>query len=53
MIVEKIDELSYREKSAFMPKDGSWNQIFNWLTKNKFGGKWINPPQGPINLISP
>jgi hypothetical protein len=53
MIVEKIDELTYREKSAFMPKDGSWNQIFNWLTKNKFGGKWVNPPQGSINLIGP
>jgi hypothetical protein len=53
MIVEKVDELTYREKSAFMPKDGSWNQIFNWLTKNKFGGKWVNPPQGSINLIGP
>ena len=53
MIVEKIDEITYREKTSFMKRDGKWNQVFNWLTREKFGGKWVNPPQGPINLIGP
>jgi hypothetical protein len=53
MIVEKIDEITYREKTSFMKRDGKWDQVFNWLTREKFGGKWVNPPQGPINLIGP
>ena len=53
MIVEKIDEFTYREKASFMKRDGKWDQVFKWLTREKFGGKWVNPPTGPINLIGP
>lgn len=53
MIVEKISETLYREKTSFMRKDGKWDQVFNWLTKGKPGGKWVNPPTEPIQLITP
>lgn len=52
MIVEKIDELTYREKTSFMRKDGKWTQVDNWL-RSKRGGGYVNPPQGPFNLIPP
>ena len=32
---------------------GSWSQVENWLTKGKPGGKWVNPPEGPLNLVPP
>jgi hypothetical protein len=44
---------AWKPAFIFMPKDRSWNQIFNWLTKNKFGGKWVIPPQVSIKLIRP
>ena len=55
MIVEKIDELTYREKSAFKPKGGkNETAIRNWLEQGpNRGGNWVNPPQGPFNLIPP
>jgi len=55
MIVEKTSEMVYREKTAFMPKGGNWNAIQRWLMEGlgKRGGKWLNPPTGPIELIGP
>ena len=53
MIVEKLSETLYREKTSFLRKDGKWDQVFNWLTKGKPGGKWVNPPAEPIQLIAP
>ena len=53
MIVEKVSETLYREKTSFLRKDGKWDQVFNWLTKGKPGGKWVNPPTEPIQLIAP
>ncbi|HKY55737.1 MAG TPA: hypothetical protein VJM08_15575, partial [Anaerolineales bacterium] len=50
MIVEKVSETLYRKKTSFLRKDGKWNQVFNWLTKGKPGGKWVNPPTEPIQL---
>jgi hypothetical protein len=52
MIVEKIDEFTYREKTAFVRKDGKWTQVDNWLP-GKQGGSYVSPPQGPFNLIPP
>lgn len=52
MIVEKIDEFTYREKTSFMRKDGKWTQVDNWL-RSKRGGGYVNPPQGPFKLIPP
>ena len=34
-------------------KDGKWDQVFNWSTKGKPGGKWVNPPTEPIQLVAP
>ena len=51
MIVEKIDEFTYREKTAFIRKDGKWTQVDNWLRPKV--GQYIEPPQGPFNLIPP
>ena len=55
MIVEKIDETTYREKTAFMPKDGIWGKVFRWLIEGegKRGGTWQNPPTGTIELLPP
>jgi hypothetical protein len=54
MIVEKLDELTYKEKSAFKPKGGKWDPIRHLLELGpNRGGKWVNPPQGPLNLIGP
>ena len=55
MIVEKINETTYHEKTAFMPKDGTWNKVFRWLIEGegKRGGTWQNPPTGPIELLPP
>jgi hypothetical protein len=54
MIVEKVNELAYKEKSAFKPKYGRWESIRNWLEMgNNRGGKWLYPPESPINLIGP
>jgi hypothetical protein len=52
MIVEKIDELTYREKTSFIRKDGTWTKVDNWL-RGKRGGQYVNPPQGPFKLIPP
>jgi hypothetical protein len=54
LIVEKINETLYREKSAFSPKDGKWDTIQDWLSRgDKRGGKWVNPPDEAIQLIEP
>ena len=55
MIVEKINETTYREKTAFMPKDGRWEKVFRWLIEGegKRGGTWQNPPTAPIELLPP
>ena len=51
VIVEKIDEMTYREKTAFRPKGGNWESVRKWLElgENR-GGAWQNPP-GEVNLI--
>ena len=50
LIVEKISETQYREKTAFRPKDGTWNTVRNWLEGKR--GQWVNPPTEPVELIS-
>ena len=52
LIVEKINEQLYNEKTAFRPKGGKWETIFRWL-EGKRGGKWHNPPSGQFELIKP
>ena len=52
LIVEKINEMTYKEKTAFRPKDGKWDAVRYWL-EGKRGGTWQNPPTGPIELIQP
>jgi hypothetical protein len=51
LIVEKITETLYREKTAFRPKDGTWNAVRTWLERKR--GTWVNPPVDKIELISP
>jgi hypothetical protein len=51
MIVEKITETTYREKTAFRPKDGTWNAVRTWLERKR--GQWVNPPPETIELITP
>lgn len=53
LIVEKINETLYREKSAFSPQDGKWDAIQDWLYRTKHGGKFVNPPTEAIQLIEP
>jgi|SRR5688500_12996170 len=54
MIVEKLNEMTYQEKTAFKPKGGKWESIRKWLEMGENrGGSWVNPPQGPFNLIPP
>ena len=54
MIVEKLNEMTYQEKTAFKPKGGRWESIRKWLEMGENrGGSWVNPPQGPFNLIPP
>ena len=55
MIVEKINETTYREKTAFMPKDGTWDKVFRWLIEGegKRGGTWQDPPTDTIELLQP
>jgi hypothetical protein len=52
MIVEKIDQFTYREKTSFVRRDGTWTKVDNWL-RSKRGGQYVNPPQGQFNLIQP
>ena len=52
LIVEKINETLYREKSALKPKGGKWDAVRDWLN-GKRGGKWVNPPDEAIQLIEP
>ena len=51
MIVEKLTETQYREKTAFHPKDGTWNTVRAWLERKH--GQWVNPPTEAIELITP
>jgi hypothetical protein len=51
MIVEKLTETQYREKTAFRPKDGTWNTVRVWLERKH--GQWVNPPTESIELITP
>lgn len=53
LIVEKINEALYREKTAFKPKGGKWDAIQDWLFRSKRGGKFVDPPVEPIQLIEP
>lgn len=53
LIVEKINETVYREKSAFSPKNGKWDTIQDWLFRTKRGGKFVDPPAEAIQLIEP
>ena len=53
MIVEKINETLYREKTAFKPKGGKWDAIQDWLYRDKRGGKFIDPPTEAFQLIEP
>lgn len=43
LIVEKIDEITYREKTALVRTDGRWTQVDNWLRPK--GGKYADLPQ--------
>ena len=52
LIVEKINETLYREKSAFKPKGGKWDAVRDWLN-GKRGGKFVDPPTETIQLIEP
>jgi hypothetical protein len=51
LIVEKLTETTYREKTAFRPKDGTWNAVRTWLERKR--GQWVNPPAETIELITP
>lgn len=51
MIVEKLTETQYREKTAFRPKDGTWNVVRTWLERKR--GQWVSPPTETIELIAP
>jgi len=51
LIVEKLTETQYREKTAFKPKHGIWNAIRFWLEGKR--GQWVSPPTEPIELITP
>jgi hypothetical protein len=51
LIVEKLSETTYREKTAFSPKDGTWNTVRSWLERKR--GQWVNTPTETIELISP
>jgi hypothetical protein len=51
VIVEKIREGLYQEKSAYSPKDGSWSAINRWLSGK--GATPVRPPSGPFEIISP
>lgn len=53
LIVEKINETLYREKTAFKPKGGKWDAIQDWLFRSKRGGKFVDPPKEAIQLIEP
>ncbi len=53
LIVEKINEALYREKTAFKPKGGKWDAIQKWLYRSHRGGKFITPPNEFIQLIEP
>jgi len=53
LIVEKINENLYREKTAFKPKGGKWDAIQDWLYRDKRGGQFVNPPSETIQLIEP
>ena len=51
LIVEKLTETKYREKTAFRPKDGRWDTARTWLERKR--GQWVNPPTETIELITP
>jgi hypothetical protein len=51
LIVEKLTESTYREKTAFRPKDGSWNAVRTWLERKH--AQSVNLPTEAIELISP
>ena len=51
LIVEKLTETQYREKTALKPKGGTWNTVRAWLEGKR--GQWVSPPTEPIELITP
>jgi hypothetical protein len=50
MIVEKINETTYREKTAFMPKGGIWGKVFRWLSKAKASAAAHGKTHQPVPL---
>jgi hypothetical protein len=54
MVVQKIREGVYKEKTAFRPKDGrTWDLIRKWLEGKNGPQSWTNNPTGPFELIGP
>ena len=54
MVVQKISDGVYKEKTAFRPKDGkTWNLIKNWLEGKNGPQAWTSNPTGPFELIGP
>jgi hypothetical protein len=51
LIVEKLNETQYREKTAFRPKDGTWDAVRTWLERKR--GTWVNPPTETIESLAP
>jgi hypothetical protein len=51
LIVEKLMEGRYREKTAFRPKDGTWDAVRAWLERKR--SQWVSPPTEAIELITP
>jgi hypothetical protein len=51
VIVAKVQEELFQEKSAYMPKDGVWSAIERWL-KGK-GASPVRSPSGPFEIIGP
>jgi hypothetical protein len=51
LIVEKLTETTYREKTAFRPKYGKWDAVRAWLERKR--GQWVSPPKETIELLMP
>jgi hypothetical protein len=53
LIVEKINETLYREKTALKPKGGKWDAIQDGLYRDKRGGRFVDPPAEAMQLVEP
>lgn len=49
LIVTKIREGLYQEKSAYRPKEGIWSDIQRWLEGKKAAP--VRPPSGPFEIV--